>query len=108
MSAGTAGRALSLDIEIGQSRALGRQLVDTGSRCTACDTPAIATHLAVTEVVHQNENDVWLRRRLEWNERMRYLGQRGSSPAAKCGHGGKGNSVTQHFATAYVLLANTV
>jgi hypothetical protein len=51
---------LGLDVEVRQARAFGREPVDARCRRAAKDTAAVATYLAVAEVVHQDEDDVGL------------------------------------------------
>ena len=53
-----ARRALRLDVEVEQLRALAREAVDVRRRRPAQQAAAVATHLAVAEVVHEDEQDV--------------------------------------------------
>src|SRR5262245_45816054 len=52
--------ALRLDVEIQQLRAIGRELVNARCWRAAQDAAAVAAHLAIAEIVHQNESDVRL------------------------------------------------
>src|SRR5262247_1556385 len=51
---------LCLDVKVEQSHALARELVDTGRWRAAEHAAPVNAHLAVTEVVHQDEDDVRL------------------------------------------------
>src|SRR5215475_8923118 len=56
---GRAARStLRLDVEVEQSQALARELVDAGRWRTAKDATPVRAHLAVAEIVHQDEDDV--------------------------------------------------
>src|SRR5262249_1448115 len=58
------GRTLSLHVEVQESRALGRELADTGRWRTAEYSTPIAAHFAVPEIVDKDEDYVRPRRRL--------------------------------------------
>src|SRR5206468_1970297 len=55
---GSARRALCLDVEVGQPHSFSCQLIDVWRRCATSDAPAIDAHLPITEVVHEDEDDV--------------------------------------------------
>ena len=82
MRAGTHGKApgqdgraargtLCLDVEVEQSRAFSRELVDAGRGRAPHHAAPVSAHLTITEIVHQDEDDVGLlavtrRRLLRW------------------------------------------
>src|SRR5262249_29215266 len=76
---GRAARStLHLDVEVEQPRALSRELVDAGRWRAAEYTAPVRAHFAVTEIVHQDEDDVGLL--LRWAIFLRLLltkGRRG-------------------------------
>jgi hypothetical protein len=51
---------LRFDVEIGEPHPFSRERIDARCRCAACDAAAIDANLAVTQVVHQDEDDVGL------------------------------------------------
>src|SRR5262249_34663121 len=51
--------ALRFNIEVGEARAFGRELVDARCWRAAQDSSPVHTELAITQIVHQDENDVW-------------------------------------------------
>jgi hypothetical protein len=53
-----ARRALRLNIEIEQLRAFAGEPVDVRRRCAPQEAAAVTNHFAVSEVVHQDEQDV--------------------------------------------------
>src|SRR5262245_15981783 len=57
---GSAGGALRLDVEVEQPHALAREAVDTRRGRTAKDATAVSAELAITQVVHEHEDNVWL------------------------------------------------
>jgi hypothetical protein len=51
---------LDFDIEVGQSKTLGGQLIEPGRSGTANDSTAIESGFPPTEVVQKHEHDVGL------------------------------------------------
>src|SRR5262249_6312600 len=113
MCAGTDGKApshdsrpargtLRLDVEVEQSRALARELVDAGSWRAAEHAAPVRAHLAVPEIVHQDEDDVGLRCLLT-------KGQRGVNTTGRCqpaeqGAGGEEGRSGQRCARSHVIV----
>src|SRR5262249_39697797 len=55
-----ARRTLRLDVEIKQSHAFGRELIDAGRRRAAEYATPVRANLTITEIVHQDEDEVGL------------------------------------------------
>ena len=49
---------LGVHCEVKQPRTLGGYLIDAGRRRASKDSTPVTARLAITKVVHQNENDV--------------------------------------------------